>query len=91
MVGGLSSQVENAARLSQSEEFVQDSTKTTSGISSENGSGLVEGIPESREVPENFGVLEVASNGDLVVGEGFWTVFCKEACTDSLLLARPLN
>jgi Fungal Zn(2)-Cys(6) binuclear cluster domain len=47
------------------------------------GSGMAKGTSESPQVSDGFGELEVASNGDLVVGNRFWTVFCKEVCSSS--------
>jgi len=44
------------------------------------GSSMAEGTSESPQVSDEFGELVVASNGDLVVGNRFWTVFCKEVC-----------
>jgi len=45
------------------------------------GSDMAKGISESPQVSDEFGELVVASNGDLVVGDRFWTVFCKEVCS----------
>jgi len=78
MVGGLSSQVESAAGMTSNDLPLPGSNGATSVTSSEQSSSILNGIPEVLQVTEDFGVLEVASNGDLVVGEGFWTVFCKE-------------
>jgi hypothetical protein len=86
MVGGLSSQVENAAGLSQKGHDMDSSTAATGTTSSENDSGFSKDTSEPLHEAEDFGVLEVASNGDLVVGEGFWTVFCKEVCRNSTLI-----
>jgi hypothetical protein len=47
------------------------------------GSGMAKGTSESPQVSDEFGDLVVASNGDLVVGNHFWTVFCKEVCSSS--------
>jgi hypothetical protein len=47
------------------------------------GSGMVKGTSESPQVPDEFGELVMASNGDIVVGNRFWTVFCKEVCSSS--------
>ena len=78
MVGGLSSQVESAAGMTSNDPPPPDSIGETSVISSGHSSSNSNAIPEAPQEAEDFGVLEVASNGDLVVGEGFWTVFCKE-------------
>ncbi|KAE9370962.1 hypothetical protein N431DRAFT_485055 [Stipitochalara longipes BDJ] len=78
MVGGLSSQVENAAGITPNDLPLHGLTSATSETSGEQSSSISNGIFEPPQVAEDFGVLEVASNGDLVVGEGFWTVFCKE-------------
>ena len=42
------------------------------------GTSMVKGTFESPNVSNEPGELVVASNGDLVVGNRFWTVFCKE-------------
>ncbi|KAL5321330.1 hypothetical protein ACEPPN_012145 [Leptodophora sp. 'Broadleaf-Isolate-01'] len=78
MVGGLSSQVENAAGINKIDCPPDSSVSATSVSSSERSAGIGNDAPKAPQVVEDFGVLEVASNGDLVVGEGFWTVFCKE-------------
>jgi Fungal Zn(2)-Cys(6) binuclear cluster domain len=78
MVGGLGSQVENAVAVSQDNWPMEDTSSLTSTISSGHNSDIAKGTSEPSQDSEDFGVLEVASNGDLVVGEGFWTVFCKE-------------
>jgi Fungal Zn(2)-Cys(6) binuclear cluster domain len=82
MVGGLSSQVENAAGINQSHPPAE-SPIISASATSEQSFGISNGTSGASQVPEDFGVLEVARNGDLVVGEGFWTVFCKEVCTVS--------
>jgi hypothetical protein len=86
MVGGLSSQVENAAGISQNGHDMESSTTATGTTSSGDDSGFSKHTFEPPQAAEDFGVLEVASNGDLVVGEGFWTIFCKEVCTNSTLV-----
>jgi Fungal Zn(2)-Cys(6) binuclear cluster domain len=45
------------------------------------GSSMAKGTSESPQVSDEFGDLVVASSGDLVVGNRFWTVFCKEVCS----------
>ncbi len=106
MVGGLSSQVEDAVAISQSNHPAESSVSETSAMSNETGlldqrafrselagayplnnhdgvqtsSGKLENTSESPQNSDDFGVLEMASNGDLVVGTRFWTVFCKEVC-----------
>jgi hypothetical protein len=47
------------------------------------GSGMAKGTSESPQVSEELGELVVASNGELAVGNHFWTVFCKEVCSSS--------
>lgn len=47
------------------------------------GSGMTKGISESPQVLDESGHLTVDSNGDLVVGDRFWTVFCKEVRSSS--------
>jgi hypothetical protein len=86
MVGGLSSQVENAAGISQIDHPVEGSASAESAAFGEQSFGISNVTSEPPQVPENFGVLEVAKNGDLVVGEGFWTVFCQEVRADSSIL-----
>lgn len=78
MVGGLSSQVENAAGINQSDHDVESSASEPTATSSERNSGFINEITEPPQITEDLGVLDVASNGDLVVGQGFWTVFCRE-------------
>jgi hypothetical protein len=46
-------------------------------------SSMAKGTSELPQVFDEFGELTVASNGDLVVGNRFWTVFCKEVCSSS--------
>lgn len=43
-------------------------------------SAMANSTSESPELFDEFGELTVASNGDLIVGSRFWTVFCKEVC-----------
>ena len=45
--------------------------------------GMAKDTLESPQVSDEFGELVVASNGDLVVDNRFWTVFCKEVCSSS--------
>lgn len=45
------------------------------------GSGMVKGTSELPQVSDEFGDVVVDSNGDLIVGKGFWAVFCKEVCS----------
>lgn len=40
-------------------------------------------ISESPQVSNESGHLVIDSDGDLVVGDRFWTVFCKEVCFSS--------
>ena len=51
---------------------------------SQAGSSVAMGTSESAYIPEELGELEVASNGDLVIGKSFWTVFCKEVDSCSI-------
>ena len=78
MVGGLSSQVENAAGISPSEHDIDSSASQPTAANSEQSSLCINEDPEPLQVAQDLGVLEVTNNGDLVVGRGFWTVFCKE-------------
>jgi hypothetical protein len=56
------------------------------------GSSMAKGTSESQQVSDEFGDLVVASDGDLIVGNRFWTVFCKEVrsqlCPPFTLLYR---
>ncbi len=54
------------------------------------GSSMARGSSESPQVSDEFGELVVASNGDLLVGNRFWTVFCKEVCSSSAPLCFAL-
>jgi hypothetical protein len=54
------------------------------------GSGIAKGTSASPQVSEELGELVVASNGDLVIGDRFWTVFCKEVCSSSASLCFAL-
>lgn len=87
MVGGLSSQVENAAGFSQRDHVIDSAASEPTAINSERSSVCINEVTEPPQVAEDFGVLEVASNGDLVVGESFWTVFCKEVRINNMLIA----
>ena len=46
-------------------------------------SSMRQGISESPQGFEESGHLVLDSNGDLIVGDRFWTVFCKEVCFSS--------
>jgi Fungal Zn(2)-Cys(6) binuclear cluster domain len=86
MVGGLSSQVESAALANHGNHSLESSANGASTASSESGwlgLGLVNRTSESSHASEDSDMLQVASNGDLVVGKGFWTVFCKEVGANS--------
>jgi hypothetical protein len=106
MVGGLSSQVEYAASVSQDNHPVESTTSATSTTLNETGrlalhsqstsgnphtthdgiktgSGMVKGTSELPQISDEFGELVMANNGDLIVGNRFWTVFCKEVCSSS--------
>ncbi|SLM40424.1 Transcription factor domain, fungi [Lasallia pustulata] len=62
------------ALLSQSASG--DPRTTCDGV--QTGSGMARGASESPQVSNEFGEVVVASNGDLVIEDRFWTVFCKE-------------
>lgn len=49
------------------------------------GSDVEKRTSESPQASDEFGELVVASEGDLVVKDRFWTVFCKEVCSSSAL------
>jgi hypothetical protein len=113
MVGGLSSQVENAVAVSEGNEPSESPAIGTSARTNETGwldqlalhgqsdggntltthngvptgSRIVESTSGTSQASNDFGVLEVATNGDLVVGSRFWTVFCKEVYPCFLLFA----
>ena len=69
------------ALLSQSASG--DPRTTCDGV--QTGSGMARGASESPQVSNEFGEVVVASNGDLVIEDRFWTVFCKEVCSSSTL------
>ncbi|OCL04052.1 hypothetical protein AOQ84DRAFT_269426, partial [Glonium stellatum] len=79
MVGDLSSQVEHAAAVSQDDHLLDSSTSATLSETGPPGqqpalyNELASGNPSATP-----GELVMASNGELVVGNRFWTVFCKE-------------
>lgn len=45
-------------------------------------SDMVKAVSELQAADQS-GEFMVASNGDIVVGNRFWTVFCKEVCSNS--------
>ena len=45
------------------------------------GANIAKDTSESPHVSDESGEVVVASNGDVVVGNQFWTVFCKEVCS----------
>lgn len=53
-------------------------------------SGMAKGTPDSGPVSDELGELVVAHDGDLVVADRFWTVFCKEVCSSSAPFCFPL-
>lgn len=44
-------------------------------------SSMEKGTSESPQVSDGFGDLAVSRDGDLVIEDRFWTVFCKEVCS----------
>ena len=48
------------------------------------GFGVPDIPSESPQDSDEFGELVLASDGDLVVADRFWTVFCKEVCCSSV-------
>lgn len=48
--------------------------------------GMAEGTLESLDGAGEVRAFSVASNGDLVVGDSFWTVFCKEVSLSSTIV-----
>jgi hypothetical protein len=67
--------------LAHSQSASGNPRTTRDGV--QTGSGMAKGTSESPQVSDEFGDLVVASNGDLIVGNRFWTVFCKEVCSSS--------
>lgn len=55
------------------------------------GTIMAKGTSESPQVSEEFGELKVANNGDLVIADRFWTVFCQEVCSSSATFAKLLR
>lgn len=55
------------------------------------GSGMAQGSSESSQTSDRLEGLTVATNGDIVVHDRFWTVFCKEVCSSSasVCLSQP--
>ncbi len=55
------------------------------------GANIAKDTSESPHISDEFGEVVVASNGDVVVGNEFWTVFCKEVCSNfaPLFFALP--
>lgn len=45
--------------------------------------GMAEGTLDPPRVFDEFGQLVVANDGDIIVGNRFWTIFCKEVCSIS--------
>ena len=69
-------------RLPRHSQSANGNSRTTrDGV--QTSSGMAKGTSEPPQVSDEFGELAVASNGDLVVGNRFWTVFCKEVCSSS--------
>ena len=64
-----------------SQSASEDPHTTRDGVQTD--SSMAKGTSELPQVSDEFGELAVASNGDLVVGSRFWTVFCKEVCSSS--------
>ena len=55
----------------------------TTGEGEQTASAMAAGTLESPQLSDEFGELAVASNGDLIVGNRFWTVFCNEVRSSS--------
>jgi hypothetical protein len=72
MVGGLSSQVEHAEAADQSNH------PGKSSVNVQTEPVLTKNTSESPHLSGEFGELVLANNGNLIVGNQFWTVFCKE-------------
>ena len=55
------------------------------------GSSRANGTSESPQISDQSGGLVVTNNGDLVVDDRFWTVFCKEVSSTAAhgIFARP--
>ena len=60
-----------------------DGNPRTTRDAVQTGSGVTKRISESPQVLDESGHLTVDSHGELVVGDRFWTVFCKEVRSSS--------
>ena len=69
-------------RLSLHDQSANGNPRTTRDAV-QTGPSMTKGISESPQVLEESGHLTVDNNGDLVVGDLFWTVFCKEVRSSS--------
>ena len=54
-----------------------------------NGYDLLNEDTEMTQFPENVGELDISSDGDIVVGSQFWTVFCKEVRANLSFIQFP--
>jgi hypothetical protein len=81
MVGDLGSQVEHAKEQSPSGHPSE---------SPENGAPIIQGSSSNMSSDiDQMGQVTVDEDGELVVGKGFWTVFCKEVSSILCFLATP--
>lgn len=68
-----------------SQSAIENPSTTRDGVQA--GSGVAKGTLESPQIPDDFGESVEVSNGDLVIRDRFWTVFCKEVCSSSALFS----
>lgn len=61
---------------------------TCNGV--QTSSSMAKDTLEPPQVSEELGELVIANNGDLVIGDHFWTIFCKEVCFASAPFCFPL-
>jgi len=98
MIGDLGSQVENVASQGNLETST-GASKTASGLVSDSQSagviphirgdgiqvpaGMIIDTSDSPQIFHGFDDMLLTNNGDLVLGNQFWTVFCKEVFSSS--------
>jgi hypothetical protein len=61
--------------------------QSTGGNSNEMSTDSSGGNLDLPQISNESADLLVASNGDIVVGDRFWTIFCKEVCFGSVFLS----
>lgn len=100
MVGGLGSKIENVTKTPQGYQSVGDSDVTADSTSNDPSwadldttANTIANASQPDHMPADPVELRVNLNGDLVVGKGFWTIFCKEVSlldSRSVLWSDPL-